>query len=873
MYTNKQIWSVSYPILLSLLAQNVINVTDTAFLGHVSEVALGASAMGGLFYICIFTIAFGFSTGSQIVIARRNGEGRYSDVGPVMIQGVMFLLLIAILMFGFTKAFGGNIMRLLVSSESIYEGTMEFLDWRIYGFFFSFINVMFRALYIGITRTKVLTINAVVMALTNVILDYALIFGKFGLPEMGIKGAAIASVLAEASSILFFLIYTYISVDLKKYGLNRLRSFDPALLMRILSISCFTMLQYFLSMATWFVFFVAVERLGQRELAIANIVRSIYVVLLIPVNALATTTNSLVSNAIGAGGIQYVMPLINKIARFSFFIMLGLVGLSVLFPQFLLSVYTSEAALITESVPSVYVICCAMLIASVANVVFNGISGTGNTQAALLLETITIAIYGSYIVFVGMWLKAPIEICFTIEILYYTLLLLTSYIYLKKAKWHNLSERLERSFKILKGEGKITEINVAETLKDVRKALLDADVNYKVAKTFTDTVKEKAIGQNVLTAVKPSQLMVKIVHDELTQLMGGETVEINLESRPAVILMSGLQGSGKTTFSGKLARMLKTKKNRKPLLVACDVYRPAAIEQLRVLAEQIEVPMYSELDSKNPVEIAQHAIQEAKAKGYDLVIVDTAGRLAVDEQMMNEITAIKEAINPDEILFVVDSMTGQDAVNTAKEFNERLDFNGVVLTKLDGDTRGGAALSIRSVVNKPIKFVGTGEKLDAIDQFHPARMADRILGMGDIVSLVERAQEQYDEEEAKRLQKKIAKNQFDFNDFLSQIAQIKKMGNLKELASMIPGVGKAIKDIDIDDNAFKSIEAIIYSMTPAERSNPELLNGSRRTRIAKGSGTTIQEVNRLLKQFDQTRKMMKMVTSSKMGKMMPKMKK
>ena len=395
----------------------------------------------------------------------------------------------------------------------------------------------------------------------------------------------------------------------------------------------------------------------------------------------------------------------------------------------------------------------------------------------------------------------------------------------------NLSERLERSFKILKGEGKITEINVAETLKDVRKALLDADVNYKVAKNFTDTVKEKALGQNVLTAVKPSQLMVKIVHDELTQLMGGETAEINIDARPA------------------------------------------AIEQLRVLAEQIEVPMYCELDSKNPVEIAQHAIQEAKAKGYDLVIVDTAGRLAVDEQMMNEIAAIKKAINPDEILFVVDSMTGQDAVNTAKEFNERLDFNGVVLTKLDGDTRGGAALSIRSVVNKPIKFVGTGEKLEAIDQFHPARMADRILGMGDIVSLVERAQEQYDEEEAKRLQKKIAKNQFDFNDFLSQIAQIKKMGNLKDLASMIPGVGKAIKDIDIDDNAFKSIEAIIYSMTPAERSNPEILNGSRRTRIAKGSGTTIQEVNRLLKQFDQTRKMMKMVTSSKMGKMMPKMKK
>ena len=419
----------------------------------------------------------------------------------------------------------------------------------------------------------------------------------------------------------------------------------------------------------------------------------------------------------------------------------------------------------------------------------------------------------------------------------------------------NLSERLERSFKILKGEGKITEINVAETLKDVRKALLDADVNYKVAKTFTDTVKEKALGQNVLTAVKPSQLMVKIVHDELTQLMGGETAEIDLEGKPAVILMSGLQGSGKTTFSGKLARMLKTKKNKKPLLVACDVYRPAAIEQLCVLAEQIGVPIYSEPDSKNPVKIAENAIQEAKAKGYDVVIVDTAGRLAVDEEMMNEIAAIKKAINPNEILFVVDSMTGQDAVNTAKEFNERLDFNGVVLTKLDGDTRGGAALSIRSVVNKPIKFVGTGEKLDAIDQFHPSR-----------------AQEQYDEEEAKRLQKKIAKNQFDFNDFLSQIAQIKKMGNLKDLASMIPGVGKAIKDIDIDDNAFKSIEAIIYSMTPAERSNPALLNGSRRQRIAKGSGTNIQEVNRLLKQFDQTRKMMKMVTGSKMGKMMPKMK-
>ena len=437
----------------------------------------------------------------------------------------------------------------------------------------------------------------------------------------------------------------------------------------------------------------------------------------------------------------------------------------------------------------------------------------------------------------------------------------------------NLSERLERSFKILKGEGKITEINVAETLKDVRRALLDADVNYKVAKNFTDTVKEKALGQNVLTAVKPSQLMVKIVHDELTTLMGGDTAEIELKGRPAVILMSGLQGSGKTTFSGKLARMMKSKKNRKPLLVACDVYRPAAIEQLKVLGQQVEVPVYSELDSKDPVQIALNAIQEAKAKGYYLVIVDTAGRLAVDAQMMNEIEAIKKAINPDATLFVVDAMTGQDAVNTAREFNERLDFTGVVLTKLDGDTRGGAALSIRTVVNKPIMFVGTGEKLDAVDQFHPARMADRILGMGDIVSLVERAQEQYDEEEAKRLQKKIQKNQFDFNDFLTQIHQIKKMGNLKELASMIPGVGKAIKDIDIDDNAFKSIEAIIYSMTPEERTHPEILNGTRRTRIAKGSGTSIQEVNRLLKQFDQTRKMMKMVTGSKMAGMMQKMKK
>lgn len=438
--------------------------------------------------------------------------------------------------------------------------------------------------------------------------------------------------------------------------------------------------------------------------------------------------------------------------------------------------------------------------------------------------------------------------------------------------FENLSDRLERSFKILKGEGKITEINVAETLKDVRKALLDADVNYKVAKQFTDTVKAKALGMDVLTAVKPSQLMVKIVHDELALLMGGDSVDVNITGSPAVILMSGLQGSGKTTFSGKLAQLLKGKRGKKPLLVACDVYRPAAIEQLKVLGEQIGIPVYSEPDCKNPVQIAQNAIKQARQDGQDLVIVDTAGRLAVDEEMMREIKAIKDAINPNEILVVVDSMTGQDAVNTAKEFNDRLDFTGVVLTKLDGDTRGGAALSIRTVVNKPIKFVGTGEKMDALDVFHPARMADRILGMGDIVSLVERAQEQYDEEEAKRLQKKIAKNQFDFNDFISQIQQIKKMGNLKDLASMIPGVGKAIKDIDIDDNAFKSVEAIIYSMTPKERSNPELLNGSRRQRIAKGSGTSIQEVNRLIKQFDQTRKMMKMVAGGKMGKMMPRMK-
>ncbi|MBP3566604.1 MAG: signal recognition particle protein [Paraprevotella sp.] len=435
----------------------------------------------------------------------------------------------------------------------------------------------------------------------------------------------------------------------------------------------------------------------------------------------------------------------------------------------------------------------------------------------------------------------------------------------------NLSERLERSFKILKGEGKITEINVAETLKDVRRALLDADVNYKVAKTFTDTVKQKALGQNVLTAVRPSQLMVKIVHDELAELMGGETAELNLQGHPSVILMAGLNGAGKTTLSGKLALMLKNKKRKNPLLAACDIYRPAAIEQLKVLGEQIGVPVYSEPDNKDAVQIALNAIKEAKSRGYDTVIVDTAGRLAVDEQMMQEIAAIKEAINPTETLFVVDAMTGQDAVNTAKEFNDRLDFDGVVLTKLDGDTRGGAALSIRTVVNKPIKFVGTGEKMEAIDQFHPARMADRILGMGDIVSLVEKAQEQFDEEEARRLQKKIAKNQFDFNDFLGQIQQIKKMGNLKDLASMIPGVGKAIKDIDVDDDAFKSIEAIIQSMTPRERTHPEILNSSRRQRIAKGSGTNIQEVNRLIKQFDQMRKMMKMMTGSKMGQMMGKM--
>ena len=424
--------------------------------------------------------------------------------------------------------------------------------------------------------------------------------------------------------------------------------------------------------------------------------------------------------------------------------------------------------------------------------------------------------------------------------------------------FENLSERLERAFKVLKGEGKITEINVAETLKEVRRTLIEADVNYKVTKSFTDTVKQKALGQNVINSLKPKELMIKIVHDELTLLMGGEQAPFNVEGNPAIILMSGLQGSGKTTFSGKLAnRLIK----RSPLLVACDVYRPAAIEQLKVLGEQIGVPVYSEPENKNPVEIAQHAIAEARAKGHGVVIVDTAGRLAVDEQMMQEIKAIKDAINPNETLFVVDSMTGQDAVNTAKAFNDRLDFDGVVLTKLDGDTRGGAALSIRTVVNKPIKWVGTGEKMEAIDPFRPAGMADRILNMGDIVSLVDRMQQQYDEEQARELQKKIAKNKFDFNDFMSQISKIKKMGNLKDLASMIPGVGKAIKDIDIDDNAFKGIEAIINSMTPYEREHPEVINGSRRQRISRGSGTSIQEVNRLITQFDQTRKAMHKVSN------------
>lgn len=439
--------------------------------------------------------------------------------------------------------------------------------------------------------------------------------------------------------------------------------------------------------------------------------------------------------------------------------------------------------------------------------------------------------------------------------------------------FENLSERLERSFKILKGEGKITEINVAETLKDVRRALLEADVNYNVAKQFTERIKEKSLGQNVLTSVRPGELMVKIVHDELANLMGSKASEINLSGHPAIILMSGLQGSGKTTMSGKLANLLKTKQTRKPMLVAGDIYRPAAIEQLRVLGEQINVPVFFDLESKDPVSIARRGITEAMAQGCDTVIVDTAGRLAIDEEMMREITAIKEAIKPEETLFVVDSMTGQDAVNTAKEFNERLDFDGVVLTKLDGDTRGGAALSIRSVVDKPIKFVGMGEKMDALDVFHPERMADRILGMGDIVSLVERAQQQFDEREARRLEERIAKNQFDFNDFLGQIQQIKRMGNLKELAAMIPGVGKAIKDIDIDDNAFKSIEAIIYSMTPEERRRPSIIDGRRRKRIATGSGTTIQEVNKLLTQFTQTSKAMKMLQGMKGGKMprIPKM--
>ncbi|HNW57887.1 MAG TPA: signal recognition particle protein [Bacteroidales bacterium] len=428
--------------------------------------------------------------------------------------------------------------------------------------------------------------------------------------------------------------------------------------------------------------------------------------------------------------------------------------------------------------------------------------------------------------------------------------------------FENLSERLEKSFKLLKGQGRISEINIAETLKEVRRALLDADVNFKIAKQFTDTVKQKALGQEVIKSVNPSQMMVKIVHDELAQLMGGDKTDINIKINPAVILIAGLQGSGKTTFSGKLAKWVKTKRGKNPLLVAGDVYRPAAIEQLKVIGSQVEVPVYTEEGNKNPVVIARNAIKEAKLKGHDLVIIDTAGRLAVDEEMMKEISSVKDAVNPHEILFVVDSMTGQDAVNTAREFNERLDFDGVVLTKLDGDTRGGAALSIKSVVNKPIKFVSSGEKMDALDIFYPERMADRILGMGDIVSLVEKAQEQYDTEEARKLQKKIAKDQFDFNDFINQIQQIKKMGNVKDLMSMIPGVGKAVKDLDIDDNAFKGIEAIIRSMTPEERVNPVVLNGSRRKRIATGSGTSVQEVNKLLKQFDETRRMMKMMTKN-----------
>ena len=429
--------------------------------------------------------------------------------------------------------------------------------------------------------------------------------------------------------------------------------------------------------------------------------------------------------------------------------------------------------------------------------------------------------------------------------------------------FENLSERLERSFKMLKGQGRITEINVAETLKDVRRALLDADVNFKIAKQFTEEVKDEAMGQQILTSLKPSEMMVKIVHDHLTKLMGGENETIDLKGNPAVILIAGLQGSGKTTFSAKLAHHLKSKQGKHPLLVAGDVYRPAAIDQLKVVGEQVHVPVYTEEGNMNPVKIAKAAIKEARLKSYNTVIIDTAGRLAIDEEMMKEIAAIKDAVSPHEILFVVDSMTGQDAVNTAKEFNERLDYDGVVLTKLDGDTRGGAALSIRSVVDKPIKFVGTGEKMDALDAFHPKRMADRILGMGDIVSLVEKAQEQYDQEEARKLQKKIAKNQFDLTDFMSQIQQIKKMGNIKDLAGMIPGMGKAMKNLDVDDDAFKGIEAIINSMTQEERSNPTILNGSRRKRIADGSGTTVPEVNRLVKQFDETRKMMKMMTTGK----------
>jgi signal recognition particle subunit SRP54 len=423
--------------------------------------------------------------------------------------------------------------------------------------------------------------------------------------------------------------------------------------------------------------------------------------------------------------------------------------------------------------------------------------------------------------------------------------------------FENLSDRLDRAFKLLKGDGRITEINVAETLKDIRKALLDADVSYKVAKTFTDDVKEKALGQDVLKSIRPGQMMTKIVHDELATLMGSQATDINLKGNPAIILIAGLQGSGKTTFSGKLALNLKSKKGRQPLLVACDVYRPAAIEQLNVLGSQIDVPVYTEEGNQNPVQIAQNGIKYAKQRGYNTVIVDTAGRLAIDEAMMKEITAIKKAIEPGETLFVVDAMTGQDAVNTAKEFNDRLNFDGVVLTKLDGDTRGGAAISIRAVVNKPLKFISSGEKMEALDVFHPERMADRILGMGDIVSLVEKAQEQINEEEIRKLQRKLAKDQFTFDDFYKQIQQIKKMGNIKDLAAMIPGVGKAFKDTDMDNDSFKSIEAIIQSMTPKERENPAIFNGSRRKRVAQGSGTSITEVNRLMKQFDDMRKMMK----------------